>query len=89
MFYNNQLPHSPKEDPNPGNKHRSHIYSAQATGFESPSHGSDSKESACNVGDPGSIPGSGRSPGEGDGNPTPVFLPGKFHEQGSLVGYSP
>ena len=21
--------------------------------------------------------------------PTPVFLPGKFHEQGSLVGYSP
>ena len=26
--------------------------------------GSDGKESACNVGDPGSIPGSGRSPGE-------------------------
>ena len=25
--------------------------------------------SACNVGDPGSIPGSGRSPGEGNGNP--------------------
>ena len=31
--------------------------------------GSDGKESACSVGDPGSIPGSGRSPGEGDGNP--------------------
>ena len=31
--------------------------------------GSDSKESACNVEDPGSIPGSGRSPGEGNGNP--------------------
>ena len=30
--------------------------------------GSDSKESACNVGDWGSIPGSGRSPGEGNGN---------------------
>ena len=30
---------------------------------------SDSKESACNVGDPGSIPGSGRSPGEGYGYP--------------------
>ena len=27
------------------------------------------KESACNVGDVGSIPGSGRSPGEGDGHP--------------------
>ena len=30
--------------------------------------GSDSKESACNAGDPGSIPGLGRSPGEGNGN---------------------
>ena len=33
------------------------------------SDSSDGKESACNVGDPGSIPGSGRSPGEGNGNP--------------------
>ena len=31
--------------------------------------GTDSKESACNAGDPGSIPGSGRSPGERNGNP--------------------
>ena len=31
--------------------------------------GSDSKASAHNVGDPGSIPGLGRSPGEGNGNP--------------------
>ena len=31
--------------------------------------GSDSKESACNMGDPGLIPGLGRSPGEGNGNP--------------------
>ena len=31
--------------------------------------GSDSKESACNVRYPGSIPGSGRSPGGGNGNP--------------------
>ena len=31
--------------------------------------GSDRKESACNEGDPGSIPGPGRSPGEGNGNP--------------------
>ena len=28
-----------------------------------------SKESACSAGDPGSIPGLGRSPGEGNGNP--------------------
>ena len=31
--------------------------------------GSDGKVSACNAGDPGSIPGLGRSPGEGNGNP--------------------
>ena len=31
--------------------------------------GSDGKESACNAGDLGSIPGSGRSLGEGNGNP--------------------
>ena len=31
--------------------------------------GSDGKASAYNVGDPGSIPGSGRSPGVGNGNP--------------------
>ena len=30
--------------------------------------GSESKESACNAGDPGSIPGLGRSPGEGNDN---------------------
>jgi len=31
--------------------------------------GSDGKESACNVGDPGSIPGSEKSAGKGNGNP--------------------
>ena len=31
--------------------------------------GSDGKESACNMGDLGLIPGLGRSPGEGNGNP--------------------
>ena len=31
--------------------------------------GSDSKAYACNAGDPGAIPGLGRSPGEGNGNP--------------------
>ena len=31
--------------------------------------GSDGKESACNTGNLNSIPGSGRSPGEGNGNP--------------------
>ena len=49
--------------------------------------GSDGKESSCNARDLGSLFGSGRSPGEGTG-PTPVFLPGKFHRQRNLVGYS-
>ena len=31
--------------------------------------GSDGKATACNLGDPGLIPGLGRSPGEGNGNP--------------------
>ena len=43
--------------------------------------GSDNEESACNVGDPGLIPGSGRSPGERNGQPTPVFLPGEWTEE--------
>ena len=34
-------------------------------------HGSDGKESSCNLGDPGSITGLGRSLGEGYGNPLP------------------
>ena len=51
--------------------------------------GPDGKESACNAGDLGSIPGSVRSPGEGNGNPIPVFLPGKSHGWRSLASYSP
>ena len=39
--------------------------------------------------DTGSIPGSERSPGGGKWQPTPVFLPGEFHGQSSLMGYSP
>ena len=35
--------------------------------------GSDGKASAYNAGDPGSIPGSGRSPGEENGNPLPCL----------------
>ena len=40
--------------------------------------GSAGKESACNAGDLGSIPGLGRSPGEGKGY-TPVLWSGEFH----------
>ena len=50
--------------------------------------GSEVKASACNSGDLGLIPGSERSPLRKELLPTPVFLPGEFHGQRSLVGYS-
>ena len=51
--------------------------------------GSEGKASACNVGDLDLIPGSGRSPGEGNDNPLQYSLAGKSHGQRSLAGYSP
>ena len=50
--------------------------------------GSDGKGSTCNVGDPGSIPGLGRSPGGEHGNPLKYSLENP-HGQRSLAGYSP
>ena len=49
------------------------------------------KQSACNArgtGKVSSIPGLGRSPWKRKWQPTLVFLPGKSHEQRSLMGYS-
>ena len=51
--------------------------------------GSDGKVSACNAGDLGLIPGVGKIPWRRIWQLTPVLLPGKFHGQRSLVGYSP
>ena len=51
--------------------------------------GSDGKESACNVGDLGSIPKLGRSPGGGHGNLLQYSCLEKPHGQKSQVGYSP
>ena len=54
-------------------------------------HGLVGKESACSAGDTGDvglIPGSGRSPGEGEWQPIPIFLSGKSYGQRSLAGYS-
>ena len=50
---------------------------------------SDSKESACNAGNLGSVPELGRSPGGEHGNLPPVFLTGESYEQRSLEDYSP
>ena len=51
--------------------------------------GSDSKESTCNAGDLGSIPGLGRSPRGGHGNPLQYSYLENPHGQRSPVGYSP
>ena len=48
-----------------------------------PPYSSDAKASACNAGDPGSIPGSGRSPGEGNGNPLQYSCLENFMERGA------
>ena len=53
------------------------------------SDGSDGKASACNVGDPGLIPESGRSPGERNGNLLQDSCLENSMDGGALVGYSP
>ena len=50
--------------------------------------GSDGKESTCSVRDLGSIPGSRRSPGEGNGNALQYSCLENPHGQRSVVGYS-
>ena len=52
----------------------------QAMGFPD---GLDHKESACNAGDPGSIPGSERSPGEGNGNSPQYSCLENFMDRGT------
>ena len=54
--------------------------------------GSDGKESVCNAGDPGSIPGLGRSPGEGNGYPLQYYSLENSTEKGACratMGSSP
>ena len=51
-------------------------------------HISVGKESACNAGDPGSIPGLGGFPGEGHGNPPQYSCLENPYGQRSLAGYN-
>ena len=79
-FYSNYLDQKPQWAP--------HQTSSTKQVKWTPPGGLNGQESACNAGEPVSILWSGRSPGEGNGKPTPVLLPGKSHGQRSLVGYS-
>ena len=62
-----------------------YLFSRTVLGFPG---GSDGKESACNVGDLGSIPGLGKSPGGGNGNLLYYSCLENPHGQRSLAGYS-
>ena len=61
------------------------FWSTANLGFPGSSAG---KESACNEGDPSLIPGLGRSPRGGHGNPLQYSCLDNPHGQKSLVGYS-
>ena len=71
-----ELPEEPKKLPKEPNKRAQagkracfRVIFSVPSGMRVFPGGSDSKESARNAGDPGSIPGLGRSPGEGNGSP--------------------
>ena len=49
------------------------------------SGGSEDEESACNAGDVGSVPGLGRSPGEGNGNPLQYSCLKNFMDRGAWL----
>ena len=63
-----------------------HLYTCLYMGLPGSSAG---KESSCYAGDPGSIPGLGRSPGEGNDYPLQYSCLENPHGQRSLMGYSP
>ena len=67
-----------------------HMKVGYRVAYNSPFPGSSAgKESACNAGDPGSICGSGRSPGEGIGYPLQYSCLENPRGQRCLMGYSP
>ena len=77
----------PGDLPDPGNEPKSPASSTFAGAFFGFPCGSAGQESTCNAEDLGSVPGLGRSPGEGKGLPTAVFWPREFHRLYSPWGY--
>ena len=75
----------PGQQPRPSEKPKKH-HVLPSKGL---SGGSGSKESACSAGDLGSIPGSGRSPGGGNGNPLQCSCLENPMDRGVRQRYSP
>ena len=67
-------------------KHLRNLWVLLRRGFPG---GSGSKESACDAGRPRFNSLVGKIPWRRKCQPTPAFLPGEFHRQRSLAGYSP
>ena len=65
------------------------LFSAKYGGDLGFPHGSDGKESACNAGNLGSIPGLGRSPGERQGYPVQSSCLENPMDRGAWWGYNP
>ena len=63
------------------------LFAGQEKRYQGFPCGSNGKESACSVGDLGSVP--GKIPWRRKWQPTPVFLPGEFCGLSCLVDYSP
>ena len=65
------------------------LFRIHNTNFPEKSYNKEVKASASNAGDLGSIPGSGRSSGEGNGNPLQYSCLENPMDGGACVGYSP
>ena len=87
--YQSGWPFPSSDLPDPGVESKSPPLHADSLPSEPPGKPPDGKASACNVGDPGSIPWVGKIPWRRKWQPTPVLMPGKSHGLRSLVGYSP
>ena len=82
LYNKTKIPTVQEIMPIPNNRHR-RISDPFNVFFMSFPGGSDGQVSACNAGDSGSIPGLGRSPGEGNSDPLQYSYPGKSHGQGA------
>ena len=91
----NPLQCSCLENPGDGGAWWAAVYGVAQSGTRlkrlssSSSSSSDGNAFVCNAGYPGSIPGLGRSPGEGNGNPLQYSFLENSTGRGALAGYSP
>ena len=89
MKFTVEFPYKIKNERGATTKKKKKYYLGLVTGICDSPCGSDGTESACSARDSCLIPASGRSPWRKEWLSMPVILPGEFHGQRGLVGYSP